>query len=452
MVKKNKKQLAEAAPQDVSVNMNPVPRGSYGTKSWSGYPDEEYFHTLKGRARADAFDKMRRSSPQVQMVLGAVSSPIKAACWEICPGVADDAESEKDAELVRYALFEAMKRPWKEFISEALGTPTFGHALWEMQDRVVDAPEFGKLNIVELLFRSQRSIEKWNLDRATGDLASVTQYVHGDLDRNMVDIPAEFLLVVSLNKEGANYEGISMLRPCYGPWFRQNNYFKMNAAGIENFAVPAPIATIPNGKENSEQFNNLLAALEAWSFHEKRYLTIPEGWTLDFNSNTYDPQKVEVSIDNEDKRIAKAFMANFLELGMNGFGSQSLSFDLSDFFLGTLQHIADLIADRVSQVVIPRLIKLNRGPRARYPYIKVTGIQDKAGKELAEVVKMLADGKIILPDAKLEENMRERYGLPEASEEDRREPVETTPNEPMEPEEPEETPKLSEFLRKRRAR
>src|SRR3990167_7030297 len=60
--------------------------GSYCVKSYGGYPTEDYLQTMNGRARADIFDKMRRSDPQIMMCLGAVKNPIKSASWEIEPG------------------------------------------------------------------------------------------------------------------------------------------------------------------------------------------------------------------------------------------------------------------------------------------------------------------------------------------------------------------------------
>ncbi len=394
------------------IRIQSTPMGSAGSQSFGGYPREEYLNTLQGRHRADVFDHLRRSDSQLKMCLKAVKDPIKSASWEVDPG--DDSDDAKlDAEFIRHILFNDMDRPFSQFLSEALTFVDFGHSVFEVTHKtVLDSPAYGSYTgIQELGFRSQRTIEKWNLDPATGKLVSITQMAIGDLGR-LVDIPAEFLLVFSQEKEGANFEGVSSLRPCYGNWFRKDHYQKLNAIGIEKFAVPTPLVEVPNGQNVGESFDNMVDALENYTTHESNYLMYPAGWKVELNTNTYDPQKVEVSIDNEDKRMVKAFMANFLELGQNGVGSHALSTDLSTFFMGSIDHTAAIVSDEVNSVLIPLLVKLNRGPKAVYPKLKHSGISDRAGKELAQTLQFLRDGDFVTPDDQLEVNLRKRIGLP----------------------------------------
>lgn len=394
------------------VVVHTVPIGSSGTESYAGYPQEEYLDDLNGSEKAKIYDKMRRSDAQVKALLKAVRNPILAAAWDVEPAERTP-DAEADAKLIKHILFECMEKPFEQFLSEALGIFDFGHSVFEVVDKVVlNHPELGSFNAIKSLgWRSPKTIERWNLDPQTDLLQSITQYSFGDLQKT-VDIPAEFLIVFSLDKEGSLYEGVSAIRCCYGNWFRKNHYQKMNAIGIEKHAIPTPTIEVPEGKEDGEQFDNLIAALEAYMAHEKNYLTHPAGWKITLNNNVYDPQKVETSIDNEDKRMTKAFLANFLELGMNGFGSQSLSFDLSDFFLKSLDHVASIISGEINRCLIPRLIQLNRGPRAKYPKLRHSGISDKAGKELADIVSMLVEKKVVTADDPLEVHLRTRFDLP----------------------------------------
>jgi hypothetical protein len=391
--------------------------GSFGTASYSGYATEEYLTTLRGRKRADLFDQMRRSDPQVKMCLSSVKNPIKGALWEIEP--ADDTpEAQADADLIQHILFKDLNQDWVDFIGEALSMVDFGHCVFEVIHKaVIDHKKFGSYNGVKsLAFRSQRTLERWNLDSATGELQSVAQYAYGDLEA-IVDIPSENLLVFSLEKEGANYEGISALRPCYGPWWRKNNYLKLNAVGIERFAVPTPLVKVPQGHDNSEQMANMTQAMEHYTNHQNNYLFYPEGWEVNVATSTYDPEKVENSVDKEDQRMVKAFLANFLELGMNGSGAYALSNDLSDFFLAGLDHIATKIEGVLNKHLIPMLIKMNRGERDAYPILKHSDISDKAGKELAEILKYLGgDTEFIIADDAMEAHLRKRYKLPKPSE------------------------------------
>jgi len=395
--------------------------GSYGSISYYGYPAEEYLSELRSpRKRADLYDEMRRSDYQIKMCLKAVKNPIKSATWEVQP--ADDSEDAKlDAELIEQILFHDLDMDWTQQLGEILTFIDFGFSAFEITDKVVfDHPKFGTYNAIQSLgFRSQRTIERFNLDYATGRLASVTQYSFGDLYKT-VDIPAEFLILFSLDQEGSNYEGVSALRSCYGCWLRKDTYMKLNAMGIEKYAIPTPMAEIPAGKENSDQYKNLIDSLQDYTTHQSAYLTFPAGWKISLNNNSYDPSKVETSIDSEDKRMVKAFLANFLELGMNSVGSFAMSSTFQEFFVSGIEHIANEIESKFNRMVIPRLIQMNRGPRDAYPKLAHSGVSDKAGKEFAEVMKYFVDAQVVVPDDPLEDSIRKRYKLPIKSEVGRR--------------------------------
>lgn len=413
---------SERSMKVITINASPI--GSSGIESYAGYPSEDYLQIMRGSDRADIFDKMRRGDSCVKMILLAVKSSILAATFEIKPAsdklMSDRETAEADAELARHILFNTFGDQedgdsFLQFVKEALTMIEFGHSVFEMVDKpIINDPTIGThIGIGSMGWRSPRTIERWNLNKQTQRLESISQYAFGDLDRT-VDIPSEFLAVFSLDREGSNYEGISALRPCYGDWFRKQHFHKMNAIGAEKFAIPTPTVAVPDGKENSQEFEEMKAVLERFTSHESAYLSYPAGWELELHSNLYDPAKLETSIDKCDTRMVKAFMANFLELGLNGFGSQSLSFDLSDFFLNSLQHIADSIAKVISVRIIKRYVMINRGPRAAYPTLEVNGISDKAGQELAGIIKIFTDSGIIKADDPLEEHVRLRYGLPEA--------------------------------------
>jgi len=397
------------APMTLQIHTEEV--GAVGTESYSGYPAEEYLQKMKGTERADIFDKMRRSDYQITMCLAAVMNPIKDANWRVEESE-DTPEAKHHADFIKHVLFDDMKSCWTDILHEMLGTIIYGHSVHEIVHKVVVGHEtFGDyVGINNLAFRSPKTLERWNIDKS-GHLISVTQQANGD-SSFFGELPAQFLLVLSLQKEGANYEGISMLRPCYGPFFRKCEYLKLNAIGIEKFAVPTPIAEYPADQEGKAQYNMMKNVLKAYVTHQQQYIIHPAGWSIKLESNAYDPQKVETSIDNEDKRISKAFLANFLELGMGTTGSYSLSNDLSDFFLSGIKHIAYGIADGVSKKVIKDLIDLNFGEQASYPKLMADGISDKAGKELAEILTSLSSSKVITPDDKLEEVIRQRYDLP----------------------------------------
>lgn len=429
-----------------SVRIEKEVVGSSGTRIYSGYISEEYLSTLQGYKAADVYDKMRRQESQVKMALSAVKNPILKAVWDVEAVDSNVPEEVKIAEFCKHALMCNPDKTWKGILNEALSSVMFGYAAFERSDTVVtDDPEFGTFNGVNLGWRSQRTIHRFNVDKATGRLTSISQYAFGDLQRT-VDIPADSLILISIDKEGDNYEGISCLRPAYGPYLLKQTFKKLLAIGVEKFAVPTAIGRIPEGKQNTPQAEAFKQALEIYTSHEANYITLPSGvkdeggWDVEFNETHFDPEKVQKAIDAQDREIVKAFIAGFLELGQSSSsGSWALSFDQSDFFLSSIEHIADLIAEVFTELVIKRLVLLNFGPRQKYPTLKYSGISDEAGKELAETLKALVDGKIIVPDDDLEDNVRKRYKLPKKSDKGQRE-VNPAPAPGQDPNNPNQDP------------
>lgn len=411
--------------------------GSAGTRNFAGFDHEEYLSNLRGYQRADEFDKMRRSDTTIKMLLDSVKNIIRSGTLSFEPGTVSDEiaaatgftqeMANADAKFIEH-VHNDMDAPLSQFLNESLTMVDFGHAVFEVTQKIVENhPTWGTyVGIKNAGFRSPRTILKWNLDKDTGNLKSITQLAYGELQRQ-VDIPAEFLMIMTLNREGANFEGISWLRSCYGSYKRKMTSLKLNAIGIEKFAIPTPIAKVPQIDTSNEQYNNLVEVLENFVSHESQYITFPKEWDVTLVPNTYDPQKVEVSIDNEDKRMVNSFLANFLSLANGGGGSFALSRDLSDFFLTGLDHIATIICEEDTRAIIIPTIKANKGERPVYPKMKISGISDKAGKELAESVKAFVDAQVIIPDDQLEKQIREQYGLSKASKEGQRKPQDKQP-------------------------
>lgn len=422
--------------QTQQISLHVVESGSSGTENYSGYLSEEYLQKLKGSAAADIYDQMRRSDATVAMLLSAITNPIKGASWLI--ESKDESETgKKIKEFIEHIIFNDLDKCWTDKLGEILTFVPFGFSVFEKTHKVVIGhKKFGNYNgIKALAWRSQKTIERWNLNQETSQLESVSQQSFGDAGK-LVDINADNLIIFTLNREGDNFEGISALRPCYGPFLRKNTYLKLIAIGVEKYAVPTPTLKVPEGKETSDQFTNAIEVLKRYVTHQQSYITMPEGWEIAFTTNNFDADKIKQVIEMENGEMIKSFMANFLLLGQSGSGSYALSTDLSDFFLGGIEHLANLICETFNRAIIPELVRLNFGDVDTFPKLKAAGIRDRAGKELAEVVSMLVEKGVITKDEQLEIDLRNRYDLPTKAE-----PETKTNN--ISPK-PEETKQLSE--------
>ena len=399
-----------------------IERGSSGTELYSGVYSTDHLNDFNTVQKQETYRQMERD-PQINMLLKAIKDSIMSAQWDIRIPEDSPKNMDKMREFVEFVLFEDMKPNWQNFLHEVTTYISRGFALFEKIHKNGQSKEFGQYTgLGKLAFREQNTIEYWNLDRE-GKIITVDQYAYGDLDKGTVKIPGEFIVVFTNRKIGDNYEGESELRASYGPWFRKNLYYKLQGIGIEKMAIGTVIGTTPTTvqplSEDEQRFEN---TLKEYTSHEKQYILKPKGWEIEIKEGKFNSDHVVAAIQQEDTSMAKSLLANFLELGVSSqTGSFALGNDLSDFFLATIQHFADEICEVFNREIIPELINLNFGPQAEYPYLQASGITDKAGMELANILNILSTSGALKPDDDLETHIRERYRLPpkmEVEEED----------------------------------
>lgn len=417
MQQKRRRKLAEGE-ADIGfgskVSVNEI--GSSGTNVSSGVISEEFLLDLQGQKAAVQYDRMRRRETQINMILDAVKNPIIGANWSIEVDDETDAKQMEMKALVEWNYKQGLMEGLKQHIKEALTLLDFGFSVFEAVHATEQVPALGKLATYykKFGFRKQVTITKWNLEKQTGKLLSVEQSATGDLPKaDTVVIPGDYLLVFTNKKEGDNYEGISMLRSMYGAYSRKDLYLKLVAIGAEKYAIGIVKGTTPANKSNTDEDAAFEALLQSYVNNEISYFKVPQGWTVDVQKVDFDPSKMVPIINFENEEMARSVVASFLMLGQGGNGgAYSLGTDLSDFFLGGIQSYADIICEQHNRHAIPAICQMNFGPQASYPKLRCTGINDKAGKELADIVVGLSGVRAITPDAKLEDFLRAQYKLP----------------------------------------
>ena len=407
--------------------------GTSGTDISGNRFFEEYLDALTQTDAPDVWDQMRRSDDQVIMLLRVVKNPIISARWFVSP--ADDSEeAQKIANLVSHILFDDMgtethPKTFEKFKREALSSIEFGYALFEITNKIVlDDPEFGSyIGLRGLDWRSPRTIEEWFLAKG-GELEGVRQIDSSQRGQD-VTIPGKFILHIAADMEGDNYEGISMLRPVYGNWLRKDVMRKLQMIGMERAATGIPVGIIPTGQLNTPVQTALENTLSRFVSHEQQYLVVPEGFDVNSLKIEHDTADVDKAINSENVGMAKSFLANFMELGLSGSGSYALGTDLSDIFLSGIEVYANAITTPINAKLIPHLVKINRGVQNKYPELKIEGINDKGGKEFAEILNLLKNNGLLQITDKLKEVIHKKYKLPDFDP-DFKEEVEPAPTPP----------------------
>lgn len=395
--------------------------GVTGVRNFGGVYDIDHIQSLEHIQGIKKFKEMARSDDQIEMLVNVVKNPILSAKHFIEP--VDDTDQEKNiADFISHVLFEDIGNPqtgkfktWDNYIEECLTFVEFGYVVHEVVNKVVlKHPVWGDyIGLKDLGWRDPETLDRFNLSEIDGSLLSVTQIPSGSFG-NTVDIPGKFILNMALKKWGDNYVGESKLRPLYGNWFRKQVLHKVKMIGAERASVGLLIGKIKQGLENTAEAEAFKSIITQLVVHQRMGATINDNFSIDNLKIDFDGDKLQKLIDSENIGMSKSFLAGFMELGLTGSsGSFALGTDLSDIFLGGLEKYAKLITNNVQHRLVKKLVDVNFGKREKYPLYKITGINDKAGKELADIVVSLADAGLLQKGERLTTHLHKAYSLPE---------------------------------------
>lgn len=400
--------------------------GWSGTKTFSGMIVEDYNTLMQGRNAMWVYEEMRRSDPTVKAALLICKLPILSAKWYVEP--AKDKEWETDDEawevqtFVEKNLFERMGEGWNTFLNEALTMFAFGFSLFEKVYTYRD----NQIILSKLAFRKQSSVERW--ETSDGEPWIRQQLYNAptewpNKDRTMVDIPASKLLRFTIDQEGENYEGISLLRPAYKPWYIKTNLEKFDAIRHEKQGVGVPIWWLPSGASASDKAT-MRTILNNFKTNEQAGITMPgkkEDWrNVEFlDLKAWDGTQILESIKYFDRQISKSVLAQFLELGATDSWSRAVSQDQSSMFLTAIESFAKIIQDTINKYLIPELVSLNYNVE-NMPKLQFKKIDRRSYSEYASTLQafVTAGALNVEWDEDIEQDIRDKMELPPKAKDD----------------------------------
>ncbi|MFT4471902.1 DUF935 family protein [Arthrobacter sulfonylureivorans] len=392
-----------------------------------GRPDEyvaeplELNRELAFPASIPIYDTMRSQDGHIGSLMQAITLPIVGARWDLD---ADGVDKEVVA-LVRTEL--GLPEPGKalsrrrrqgivltEHIEQVTETMLWaGFAPFEQVYEVAPPrkgqEELGLDEIVhlrKLAPRLPRTIERIIVGR-DGGLEAIWQT---SLDFNdPIEISVNDLVFYVNKKEGADWSGRSLLRQAYKHWMIKDIFLRLDAQAAERNSMGIPTFTYSD-EAHQELCERLASEVRAG---EKAGLALPHGVTFKLEGVSGSTVDLTPKIEYHDREIARTALAMFLDLGHDN-GARSLGETFLDVFLSSVQSMAQRIADTVTEHVIRDLVEFNFGPDAEYPALTPGDIRANQGAS-PEILTQLANAGLITPDGKLEDHLRERYGLPKAA-------------------------------------
>lgn len=378
---------------------------------WLTTLDDETAPELRWPLSVQVFDKMRRTDAQIASVLRAVTLPVQRTGWRVDPNGAREEVAMQIAEDLGLPLMGETgdiqpagrtkdRFSWSEHLELALLMLPFGAMFFEQVLRVDEA---GRLRLRKLGPRMPKTLAGVNVAR-DGGLVSIEQ--DGD-EGGRVVIPVDRLVAYVHKREGGNWLGSSILRPCYKFWILKDRLLRTQAQTIDRNGMGIPVYEAAEGEESLAAG---LAIAQSVRSGDNSGAATPPGAKLRLMGVEGELPDASPVIRYYDEQIARAVLAHFLNLGTQT-GSWALGSTFADFFTLSLQAIADQIADVATQHIVEDLVDWNWGPDEPSPRI----VHDEIGSKnetLVTAIKMLVDSGVIIPDRITEEFTRQLLGLP----------------------------------------
>ena len=384
--------------------------GKSGTVIFKGIiTQEEYNSKLSNIITANRiYDTMRRSDATVRSTLQVVKLPILSTEWQL-----EAASDSKEDEYVRnFCDRELFGRnvDFHHFMKEGLTLFDFGFSVCEKVYELTDFEGQTRIGIGKLSYRKQRSIQAWETQDGKPGVTQMLQDGTG-----LVNIPMVKLIVFTNDKEGDNFEGMSLLRYAYKHWDIKDKLDLVNAIALEKLAVGVPVLKKP-ADANDTDLANAREALREFRANEEGYQEIPIGWELemmDLKANS--TKDVIPTIKYHDRQIQMSVLAQFLSLGgSDASGSRAVSEDHSKLFLLSEEAAAKNLQSTLQEQLIKQLCDLNFANLPNgYPKLTFSKIGDEDATALATNVKELMAAGALTYDAELEEHLRKVLRLPD---------------------------------------
>ncbi|WP_425005782.1 phage portal protein family protein [Mycolicibacterium sp. S3B2] len=387
---------------------NPIELGDSGVQIFRGViSSDEYRPELRGRNAMKVYEEMRRGDATVHAGLMAVKYPIISVPWNVESGGEEDVDQQAK-DLVDYNLKEIIN--WRETLTEMLTMLDFGFYVAELvfDWRTVDGVD--RIVLTKIAYRKQTTIESWaQEDNSPG----ITQRRS---DGVAVSIPKDKLIILSHQREGDNWEGVSILRSAYQNWYYKKTFYQIDAVKHERQALGTVKIKYPKGADQKMR-NEAKTAAQNVRANERAFLEEPDGWDINFMdmkaNTTADPKE---SIAHYDRQILKNMSVQYIDIGSQGSsGAYAASKDQRALLEEQDQAIVEQIAEVVNDIIIRKIVDLNFTVND-YPKWKPGRVARDEVSDLAEAVTKLVDAGIITPSDEDEEHVRNVLHFPDMSE------------------------------------
>lgn len=362
------------------------------------------------------YSLMRRDA-HLAAILTAYCLPIRRATWQVNPAgcrpevvqvVADDlglpiaGNDEPTAARVRGVS-------WPDHLRTALLHVVYGHMAFELGAEVNAA---GQARLTTLAERMPHTIVNIEVER-DGSLLAIEQFAVPGMETHPM-ITADRLLWYAHDREGAAWQGSSLLRPAYAPWLLKREMLRVAATSNRRFGMGVPTVVWDTNITNltPAQYEAGQAAASAARVGDQAGLTLPPGARLELIGLSGSVPDTVGFMRFLDQQMSKMALTGFLDLSESTHGSRALGREFVDLLFLGIQAIGEYAADAITRQVAARLVAWNWGPDEPVPAVTV-GDVGASHEVTAESLGHLLQSGALQADPALDAYVRKEYSLPE---------------------------------------
>jgi hypothetical protein len=388
---------------------------------WTAWTRDELLPELRDKLGIRKWYDLKRNDGAVRGSLRLLKTPIQAAHWFVEPG-ADTTEGRNVAEFVQDCLFEELNVDWSQVLDDILLMFEYGYMVFEkVYTDPLTEPD-GRTRLRKLAPRHPLDIREWIWDDRGGPAGIVmepfvpygTQFdtlfppMSSNPEANLGQfIPIRKLAIFSLEPEGGDLRGISVLRSAYKHWFYKDTLYKIDAIQKERHGIGVPVIKLPPGY--SEKDKKLADELgRNLRTNDRAHIVIPTNWEILFAKLEGQPVSCLESIDHHDAMIRLNILAPF--------ASDPAPDETSiDMFFKSTRYLANTVAGIINKFVIRQLVDYNfKRVGKKYPKLRARRIGEWNDlRTFSFAVRNFVGAGLITPDDRLEAQLREEADLPQ---------------------------------------
>lgn len=390
----------------------------------------EYVPELAYPASITVFSRMRNDA-KVQEVLRAIGLPILGARRHLDPnGARPQVVAQIAEDLGVPVLGQADEQPGGrtrdrfslgEHLRLALLSLVFGHMPFEQLYRIVEEGGRPYARLRKLAPRMPQTLEEILVER-DGGLVGIRQLPPGQVQAGQWVgqqvrwpgqeplIPVDRLVMYVHDREGAAWQGRSLLRSAYRPWKLKDEALRVWLMSLRRNGIGSPVYHgAPN--ETDEQIAKGAKLAQSLRAGETAGAGVPNGANITMEGVRGSLPDHKEFVRYQDEEIAGSVLAEFLKLGSSESGSRALGETFVDFFTLADQAVADLLVETVNEHVVEDLVDLNWGPDEPAPRLVLEDVGSDH-RLTAQAIEGLVSSGALKAEPALEDYLRRYYRLP----------------------------------------